>query len=1233
MLMFDHLCNSGHWLQKFLRTRRRLLAWLSLPCVALAISLVVHSQTAPPAIPPVALADDPLYATGTREKPTMALALSVEWPTAGAQYLGAPNSTLDTTYTPSTEYIGYYDTESCYAYNDSPTETPLASQSKADYKRFDRIGPATGRTCADAFSGNFLNWSSSSAIDMLRLALSGGDRYIDREDLTILQRAVLPDGDPQCLWNSVTFPSKIVLRNGGGTGNYWGAVPIAMRAAAGAYNIYVLNTLNKIYFGLSASGGCGGKNGAQRLAAEVPNRVAPAVNVAQALPADASPACATEDVTCTFSGIKEVWYGTGTQWAVAPASDSVLCSASVFGDPAFGVAKACYTRNYTGSWAPSSSTIGPRTIYTTQPLPADAVECASQGGACTLTGIQEVWYGTGTVWFLLPASGTVPCNGLEVFGDPAVNAAKKCYVRAYTGSWKPKPLNSDGFFYARVKVCDQDASGNLLDVREYGSEHNFCTRYPSNQFKPTGTIQKYSNSFRLAAFGYALDQGYDGTASRRYGGVLRAPMKWVGSKTYDNNGQENTPANGNTAAEWDRQTGIFKSNPDGDTTQTPPISGVVNYLNKFGRIGSKLGRYKEGDPVGELYYEALRYLQGLPPSPKAVEGLTAQMYDGFPIFADWTGLDPFANGSRAGDYTCLKNNIVAIGDIESHDGLDYARFPAANSAANVPDFRTWRNTVAAFEGGLVRSYVDGKGETRSTGNPNSPNPYTFGDQFDLVGTAYWAHTHDIRGTNWTDQESKQRPGLRVKSFFFDVNAYGKQNVEATRRYKNQSFMAAKYGGFESTSSPNSLAQPYNTWGNPFVDMRNQPNNNVWQDPARPGEASAYALQSNGRSVLAAFDSIFARAGERIRSIAGAAAQSSTLTEAGNFIYQAEFSSQDWSGDLAAYAVSTVSTASGKVAQLSSTPAWRAAERLRALTNVDARKIVIGNSGATSTQTASNFTWDSISADLKQSLNKDPDSESASTSDNLGADRLNFIRGDHSNEITRFRDRDGQRIGDIVNSGVAYSGAPSSTIQSTTYPAFLELNKSRKAAVFVGANDGMLHAFDASNGDELFGYIPSWLGPRLSALSSKKYLDNHQAYVNASPSVAEAQVGSDWKTVLVGGTGAGGRGVFALDVTDPTQFSASKVMWEFTSADDIDLGYVVGRPQVLKFRTSAPDAPPDYKWFAVVASGVNNYVRDNAGNFSTTGDLRCIFSTSRRPQALPGHSAPITTRFHCRSMSA
>ncbi|KWT84374.1 Type IV fimbrial biogenesis protein PilY1 [Variovorax sp. WDL1] len=826
----------------------------------------------------------------------------------------------------------------------------------------------------------------------------------------------------------------------------------------------------------------------------------------------------------------------------------------------------------------------------------------------------------------MPGSGTVPCNGRDVFSDVNVDASKKCYVRNYSGSWTPAPLNSDGFFYSRVKVCDQDASGKLLDVRDYGIGRDFCTRYPNNQFKPTGTIQKYSNSFRLAAFGYALD------LTRRYGGVLRAPMKWVGSKTYDTNGQENTPAGGNAAAEWDPQTGIFKTNPDGDTTQTPAISGVINYLNKFGRTGPKPGRYKDYDPVGELYYETLRYLQGLQSSSQAVDGLTPGMYDGFPIFTDWTALDPFANGSSTGDYTCVKSNIVTIGDIETWDYSDYARFPSPDLSKNHPNFKQWRDTVAAFEGGLVTEYFDGQNQRRETGNPNSPNLYAFGNQFDIVGTAYWAHTQDIRGVNWTDQKNKQRPGLRVKSFFFDVNAYGKQNDETTRRYKNQFFLAAKYGGFESTSSPNDSAQPYNPWGNPFVDKDEKPNNDVWQDPSNPGEASAYARQSDARSVLVAFDKIFARAGERIRSIAGAASQSGTLTAAGNVIYQAEFSSQDWSGDLAAYAVSTNDA---NVVQLASTPVWRAAERLKALTDIGTRKIVVGNSGATSSQTASNFTWDSISDDLKQSLDRDPYSGSPSVADGFAEDRLNFIRGDHSKEVSRFRDRDGQRLGDIVNSGVVYSGAPSSTIQSTTYAEFFKDNKDRKAAVFVGANDGMLHAFAASNGDELFGYIPSWLGPKLSALTSKKYLDNHQAYVDATPVVAEAQVGTagtkaDWKTVLVSGTGAGGRGVFALDVTDPTQFSASKVMWEFTSADDIDLGYVVGRPQILKFRTSAPNENLTYKWFAVVASGVNNYVRDDAGNFSSTGQPALFLLDLAKA---PGEAWSLDKNYHKISLPA
>lgn len=84
----------------------------------------------------------------------------------------------------SLQYLGYYDAESCYTYKNAPTETPVAPQTIADFKRFVRSGAATNRMCNNAFSGNFLNWASNSAIDMLRLSLTGGDRYIDTDSLT-----------------------------------------------------------------------------------------------------------------------------------------------------------------------------------------------------------------------------------------------------------------------------------------------------------------------------------------------------------------------------------------------------------------------------------------------------------------------------------------------------------------------------------------------------------------------------------------------------------------------------------------------------------------------------------------------------------------------------------------------------------------------------------------------------------------------------------------------------------------------------------------------------------------------------------------------------------------------------------------------------------------------------------------------------------------------------------------
>jgi type IV pilus assembly protein PilY1 len=1169
--------------------RHNALALATVPLVA-TVSFLALSGSAPPSIPAINLSADPLYAATTGDKPALALALSVEFPTVGAQYVDPDNNnsstTDDVTYSPTNEYIGYYDAESCYTYDNAGTGAPTGMES--NYKRFVRRGPAlplstpnpanptwTSRMCwdghtsyskddgttpassttsNDAFSGNFLNWASSSAIDMLRLSLTGGDRVIDTPTLTVLQRAVIPDGDPISMGNSSNFPSKRLYRSGTSRAitsanfasasyasgvDYFGAVPSAMATAAGSNDIYVANTLNRIYFGTSKSGNNSGG----------------------------------------------------------------------FGSYTLGVAS-------------SSSAIGPVTnnpFSTRRNGKSDfgGTSCASEWGTCSFTGKKEVLYGSGSSgggWITFLANNEAACtnNVTGTFIDPAPGITKECYYRDYTGTntWTPTAsaaaLNSDGYFFARVQVCDRDPTTFTVKEKRFWE---LCTQYsdgastPHAAYKPTGVIQKFSDQLRLAAFGYLLDQTAS-YSSGRYGGVLRAPMKYVGLKTYDINGNA---VSANAHHEWDATTGVFVGNPDGNSTvpttdgRATYLSGVINYVNQFGRTGSVPGRYKKYDPVGELHYETLRYLQGLPPSADAISSITTAMYDGYPVAYNaatgWT--DPYGDGrTKDTDYSCTKSNIVVIGDKNTHDGN---RLPTPSVANNILDINAWRTVVQNFEKNVTTAtYVDGSGATRSIANPNGANSSvpTATATSQIMGSAYWARTHDIRGTTWTNATSTgaagttlQRPGLRVKTFMFDVNEYGASNDATARHTSNQLFMAAKYGGFETNPS-NSGKNPYNTYGNPFKNESDGSNNNyVWQDTStatsRVGEANSYYLQSDARGVLNAFTRIFGDAASGSYNIGGGANNSKqNRTLANGVIYQGKFDTHDWSGDLEARLETT------------KTLVWSAAHQLDVMASpASSRKIVIGKVGATTTPAATDFTWSGIAGEtaLQAALN---------STDALGESRLNYLRGDKSKEGSPFRMRN-SLLGDLINSGAVYSGKPSTDISSSTYASFASAHNARTPAVFAGANDGMLHAFNANTGDELFAYIPSWLGPKLAALTNPAYV--HQSYVDSSPTVAEAQVGSsgtstDWRTVLVSGTGGGGQGVFALDVTDPASFSASNVMWEFTHTDDSDLGNVMGKPQILKLRTNAYSAAtPTYKWFAVFGSGVNNYVSDSAGRYSSTGN--------------------------------
>jgi type IV pilus assembly protein PilY1 len=124
---------------------------------------------------------------------------------------------------------------------------------------------------------------------------------------------------------------------------------------------------------------------------------------------------------------------------------------------------------------------------------------------------------------------------------------------------------------------------------------------------------------------------------------------------------------------------------------------------------------------------------------------------------------------------------------------------------------------------------------------------------------------------------------------------------------------------------------------------------------------------------------------------------------------------------------------------------------------------------------------------------------------------------------------------------------------------------------------MLHAFDATSGLEQWAYIPGAVIPNLYKLADAAYAGNHQYYVDGPIVVGDAYNGSAWRSILVGGLARGGRGYYALDVTDPANPVA---LWEFGTAQDVNVGYSYGNP-VLTKRAS------DGRWVVLVASGYNN----------------------------------------------
>lgn len=216
---------------------------------------------------------------------------------------------------------------------------------------------------------------------------------------------------------------------------------------------------------------------------------------------------------------------------------------------------------------------------------------------------------------------------------------------------------------------------------------------------------------------------------------------------------------------------------------------------------------------------------------------------------------------------------------------------------------------------------------------------------------------------------------------------------------------------------------------------------------------------------------------------------------------------------------------------------------------------------------------------------------------VGDGIVNYLRGQKGKEDSTdnaavdrlFRAREAT-LGDAVESQPAYIGPPTFSYVDTGYSDFKSANASRPGTIYMGANDGMMHAFNSANGTERWAYVPSMVIPNMWKLADSNYSANHRYYANGSPIVSDINVGGTWKTILVAGLNGGGRGYYALDVTDP---SAPELLWEFTPAEDGDLGYTFGNPVITK--------KADGTWVVLVTSGYNNIPEPTKKPLVNSGD--------------------------------
>lgn len=567
-------------------------------------------------------------------------------------------------------------------------------------------------------------------------------------------------------------------------------------------------------------------------------------------------------------------------------------------------------------------------------------------------------------------------------------------------------------------------------------------------------------------------------------------------------------------------------------------------------------------------------------------------------------------------FTATYNNgVITITAPSSLGGLTTT--PTIAAAPSAQGTKTITFTVSGFSGYVAAS----EGTV-------PPFKDALGIENTLADVAYYYYTTDLRDTNNGNCTNPAGSNNPTYSGLCENNVKGSGNDNVTHQHMttytvglgvsgNITYQSdyAKANDIDGKNTYYDIVNNGLNWPNPFSTDAGKIDD-LWHAAVngRGVYYSASEATSLKRGIQSALSDIRAEQG----SSAAAATSNLEPVEGDNFVYVARYRTVKWDGDLVSY---TIDPNDGK---LSLSSEWSAQARLNAAVTAagagaDGRTIKYFNAaeiGKLKDFNLTNLTADSLDVNFSNICSKMPAiDQCGGDADDLNADQITiansadnlikYLRGQstHEDEASNaianrvYRGREFV-LGDIVNAAPVYMKKPPFNYGTydATYNTFKTDNANREATVFVAANDGMLHAIDATNGNERWAFIPTFVIPNLWNLADRNYANNHRYFVDGSPTLADicsdldntdpqkCERASDWKTILVGGLNKGGCGYYALDVTNPTN---PKGLWEFTHDN---LGYSYGNPLVVKRK--------DGKWVVIFSSGHNNYPNNGCGN---TGD--------------------------------